>query len=218
MFCCSLALFIFWRLVTGEIFNMRPYTPHLQKKKPNRGSVEFDFNKLNFCDLIFLPPQIEPAGALYPAERFPDPGPRQAAAASGSATHCDACRTTGGGSGARSPPTCPEGSETLVPRGDDTTWIENLGSTSHLFTFNLTVGHDGLYKTRAGGKAVLPVVASGVVVADKHTPFHSAHQPTPLKGKKTHLHQTSVWSVQIRSWRIVQVWNHRPRDTTYTER
>lgn len=31
--CCSLPLFIFWHFTTGEVFNMSPYTPHLQTKK-----------------------------------------------------------------------------------------------------------------------------------------------------------------------------------------
>lgn len=44
----------------------------------------------------------------------------------------------------------------------------------------VTVCHDCLYEPRAASEAALPVLTSGTVVADKHTPLQSRHKPTPL--------------------------------------
>lgn len=37
--CDSLALLIFCHLITGEVFNMCPYTPHLQKKTKTKTTL-----------------------------------------------------------------------------------------------------------------------------------------------------------------------------------
>lgn len=45
----------------------------------------------------------------------------------------------------------------------------------------VTVRHDSPHEPRADSEAALPVVTSGTVVANKHTPLHRRHEPTPLR-------------------------------------
>lgn len=62
----------------------------------------------------FVPPLTEPGGGLQPAAASPQPGSRGADAASESVNPCGPHKATGGGSAARSPPTCQEVFETLT--------------------------------------------------------------------------------------------------------
>lgn len=58
---------------------------------------------------LFLPPLLEPADGLWPAARTPRPGPREPV------NPTDTHTAIVGGNAARSPPTCQEASETLLP-------------------------------------------------------------------------------------------------------
>lgn len=138
---------------------------------------------------LLLPPLREPAGGPQPAAGSPGPGPRQAGTASGTANPADTHTATVGGRAARSPPKCPEESKGLTAPNKQCSWPLGMAwkCTTYVYECHVpvTVGHDGLYESRAAGEAVLPVGTSGAVVADKHAPLHCWHQPTPLKRKQT---------------------------------
>ena len=167
---------------------MCPYAPHLQRNRYTT-NITCNMSSNYFNDVydyhrFLLPPLIEPTGGLQPAAGSPQPGSRGADTASRTVNPTDTRTATGGGSAARSPPMCPEVSETLSNRY--TVQVESvLSSTEHqhqrIHSDRLvTVCHDGSYESRAGGETVLPVLTSGTVVTHKHTPLQGRHQPTPL--------------------------------------
>lgn len=115
MSACSLVL-LFQLLFTGQVFNVPPYTPYLQRIMWDLQSTRISLT-LFFAYSIFLPPLTEPVGGLQPEAPSPEPGSMQAGAASGPANPTEKHIATEGGSAARSLPMCQEGFETLTSTG-----------------------------------------------------------------------------------------------------
>lgn len=108
----------FFQLVTGEVLDVCPYAPHLQRKHLWESS----------------PQLTEPALGLQPAATSPHAGSTEAAPTSGTALPTGMHTATQGGSASRPPPKLPEVSETLaaktfmwscVPAVAQTRWQED---------------------------------------------------------------------------------------------
>lgn len=194
---CLSVLFLF-RLVGGEVFNVCPYTPNLQRQGwdiwlwDSFTWTNTTWNYFNTTSTWCLWLSQVISTSTERANRRPAASSRVPRA------WIQGGRYSQWDSKPHWYPYSHRGRQcspltTHMPRG-----VRNPDSTRHtnfnllfilsctarqhqlLYSDRLTVCHNGSCESRAGGETVLPVVSSGIVVTHKHTPLQWGHQPSPL--------------------------------------